>query len=831
MWLARFLLPVILVPVVIAAAGAGFTIASATIIHLGVTAYRLKVPTSSQQTTLVSHFYHQHGGLHIISFHISVLHLLDYDFSSVIDIQSLHIGLALQTAAVEGVPGGVVLGVLGVRRQRDDARGLVVAEVDVERGEAAGQEGAVAANLEVGALGADAGTGSGIVEGVAAAHEQDALVLGVEGRALVRAHEADALVTRCAVVVAAVGCVDGHAIKDKVGLGQVFAALPLNNIRCAGHERRNVFVEVEVKRRAADAGRFEGAGGGAGEGAAVDGDAEGQAQGIPCTILVERATCECHVGHVTVGVADGRAVVLSICQADSLGRHIVASVVEQAVGIERDAACGVCLARCAEVNRCAGEAVSQALVGGHVVCSDIIAVGDGRLVTIMPAGEGVVEHAFVHAAGLHQGVLDGGSVPYRPSDEAAAVGSAIGGGEGAVEQAAVDDDDVTSTAQRADQSAVGAVAVDAAVDADGAAAVIEVQRAERLAHDAGGLLLAGVDGAVDVQVPDDGVLDVAERGAVFLGERLCVGALREGQRMAVAVEDALECFVIADARHLGDADAAGQLHDLAAEASAAVDAAGEDVPVVGGADDVGVVVSACAVEEPRPRGADGDVGVGHGEGGAADGAGRGGVAAEGVARLAAVSQGEADALAAASVVGAAVADAVSVGRDAVSAVGGGGLAETAEGHVRAGADGAGLRALVGGQVVGGHEVTVFNGERAVVAHLGEGVAEYARAHAAGLQQRVADDDVAALTGIAHEAAAVGGSIFVFDRGGNGAVEHAALDGDRVRVCGLCASRVCGQGADQSAISLTIPAVHVHRAAAVDEVQRAFGQGNDAARSP
>ena len=38
MWLARFLLPVILVPVVIAAAGAGFTIASATIIHLGVTA-------------------------------------------------------------------------------------------------------------------------------------------------------------------------------------------------------------------------------------------------------------------------------------------------------------------------------------------------------------------------------------------------------------------------------------------------------------------------------------------------------------------------------------------------------------------------------------------------------------------------------------------------------------------------------------------------------------------------------------------------------------------------------------------------------------------------
>ena len=227
-------------------------------------------------------------------------------------------------------------------------------------------------------------------------------------------------------------------------------------------------------------------------------------------------------------------------------------------------------------------------------------------------------------------------------------------------------------------------------------------------------------------------------------------------------------------------------------------------------------------------GADGDVGVGHGEGGAADGAGRGGVATEGVARLAAVSQGEADALAAAGVVGAAVADAVGVGRDAVRAVGRGGLAKTAEGHVRAGADGAGLRALVGGQVVGGHEVTVFDGERAVVAHLGKGVAEYACAHAGGLQQRVADDDGAALTSIAHEAAAVVGSIFVFDRGGNGAVEHAALDGDRVRVRGLYVSRVCDHGADQSAISLTCPAVQVHRAAAVDEVQRAFRIVNDAA---
>ena len=109
---------------------------------------------------------------------------------------------------------------------------------------------------------------------------------------------------------------------------------------------------------------------------------------------------ECHVSHVA---DDGVHVVRSrVGQADSLGRHIVASVVEQAVGIGRDAACGVCLARCAEVNRCAGEAVSQALVGGHVVCSDIVAVVNGRFVGAVPAGKGIVEHACIHAVWYHQ---------------------------------------------------------------------------------------------------------------------------------------------------------------------------------------------------------------------------------------------------------------------------------------------------------------------------------------------------------------------------------------------------------------------------------------------
>ena len=316
---------------------------------------------SGQQLVLMLQFHHFHRGLHILSFHCFALHLLYDYFFTVYDVQALRGGLALQTAAVEGVPGGVVLGVLGVRRQRDDSRGFVVAEVDVERGEAAGQEGAVAAYLEVGTLCADAGTGGGIVEGVAAAHEQDALVLGVEGRALVGAEEADALFARYAVVIAAFGRVDSHAAEDgaddvagPVGIGAVVCHVgvglsPLDDIRCAGLKRRHGVAEGERERRAADAGAGERTGGGSGEGRTADGHVEGQADGIPCAVLVERAATERHVGEVAVGIVDRCAVVAVIGQTDGDEGHVVFTIVEDAVLVSLHHA--VVMHRVAEASR------------------------------------------------------------------------------------------------------------------------------------------------------------------------------------------------------------------------------------------------------------------------------------------------------------------------------------------------------------------------------------------------------------------------------------------------------------------------------------------------
>ena len=106
------------------------------------------------------------------------------------------------------------------------------------------------------------------------------------------------------------------------------------------------------------------------------------------------------------------------------------------------------------------------------------------------------------------------------------------------------------------------------------------------------ILAAGAPGASRLEVLDGGIAHVAEGGKVLLRE---VGHV-EGQRVAVAVEGALERVGIAGTRHRRDADVAGQLHELAAEGVAAADDCGEVVPVVGAADEVGVVLRASAGE-------------------------------------------------------------------------------------------------------------------------------------------------------------------------------------------------------------------------------------------
>ena len=216
--------------------------------------------------------------------------------------------------------------------------------------------------------------------------------------------------------------------------------------------------------------------------------------------------------------ADDVGVVLRAGAAEGGGGRVELAVKRDAVLIDSHHA--VVLHQTAEVG--GSDVVDRdlsALVGRQIAYGDIVAAVDGRFVACVPAGEGVSQHACGHAAGLHQRVLDGGLVVDPPSDEAAAVFSAIGGGKGAVEHAAVDGDVVAASAQCADQSAVRAVTLDAAVDVDRTDAAREGQRAVRLAHDAGSLLRAGVDGTIDVQVLDRSILHVEERSAVFLGER------------------------------------------------------------------------------------------------------------------------------------------------------------------------------------------------------------------------------------------------------------------------------------------------------------------------
>ena len=63
---------------------------------------------------------------------------LNHDLLTIINIYTGLGGLVLKAAAVEGEPR-IRIRVIRVIRGRNNSRGLVVAEVDVERGEAAGR--------------------------------------------------------------------------------------------------------------------------------------------------------------------------------------------------------------------------------------------------------------------------------------------------------------------------------------------------------------------------------------------------------------------------------------------------------------------------------------------------------------------------------------------------------------------------------------------------------------------------------------------------------------------------------------------------------------------
>ena len=120
---------------------------------------------------------------------------------------------------------------------------------------------------------------------------------------------------------------------------------------------------------------------------------------------------------------------------------------------------------------------------------------------------------------------------------------------------------------------MGAVASDAAVDLEGTAAGCEVQRAVRLARDATSILCTGGDGACHIEVLDGGILDITE-GCSTRDRRLIVNR----QRVAVAVEDALERVGLAVAHHCRYGEVRGQFHMLVSEGLTVVDIVGEDFP-------------------------------------------------------------------------------------------------------------------------------------------------------------------------------------------------------------------------------------------------------------
>ena len=155
-----------------------------------------------------------------------------------------------------------------------------------------------------------------------------------------------------------------------------------------------------------------------------------------------------------------------------------------------------------------------------------------------------------------------------------------------------------------------AVAADTALDADARAAVADGDVAVLVGDNACGVHAGGLDGAVDVQVLNRAAVHVAEGGhAVF------AAAVADGEGVAAAIEGALE-FMASRARHAGDGDVVVETDGLAAGAVVG-DIVGQQVaehaPALGGVD--GVLVAALGEVHRVGDERDGDVVVGHDEGG------------------------------------------------------------------------------------------------------------------------------------------------------------------------------------------------------------------------
>ena len=241
------------------------------------------------------------------------------------------------------------------------------------------------------------------------------------------------------------------------------------------------------------------------------------------------------------------------------------------------------------------------------------------MVSVVAVEGGSVADGCLTVGGCHRGidaVLDGQRAIAGVAHEAAAERSAVGGENLAVEHATVDGElGTVVVGLDGHKAAMGAVAADAADDGRADAAVLDERGAIGTSYQAGAVAVGGGDGAVDMQVLDGGIRDEAERRNVVLGSRR---HMVEGQRVAVAVEDAFEGPGIlgrsAGAQHRADGDVGIELEVLAVVVVASSHIGRQLVPVVFTADDVrglgrpvaateeGGIVCPCSLHEEAGQG-------------------------------------------------------------------------------------------------------------------------------------------------------------------------------------------------------------------------------------
>ena len=206
------------------------------------------------------------------------------------DIQTLGGGLGIEAHTIYGVPGvSLICDICGICATYTRLDGLIKGYVGGR--DASGSKTAL--QLEVGTTGTKGGTSLWPVQFISPCHKEYRRVILRHFPIVVTAAEVHAGSLHVVILHLLNGDASEHRVhnvaRSRIGLIIAHCPRPLDDIRCAGLKRINGVAEVHRQATAGIRRTAQRACLGTSQRTAGDGYIEGQADGVPLTVLIQRA--------------------------------------------------------------------------------------------------------------------------------------------------------------------------------------------------------------------------------------------------------------------------------------------------------------------------------------------------------------------------------------------------------------------------------------------------------------------------------------------------------------------------------------------------------------